>query len=80
MCRARGRHQPLFAMTNDEFLLWRVSSGGASIECVMISCCEGAELQLRRDGAIVLRELFPSKSDLHERSRQLKREWLTADG
>ena len=39
----------------------------------MISCCSGAELQIRRAGAgeIVLRELYPTKSDLYERARDL---------
>jgi len=49
----------------------------------MISCCAGAELQVRRvartssdgeDGAILLRELYPTKSDLYERARGLKTE------
>ena len=69
-------------MTNptDEWLLWKREA----IECVMISCCAGAELQLRRRVAqepgaagaeeefeIILRELYPTKSDLYERSRAL---------
>ena len=43
----------------------------------MISCCSGAELQIRRAGAgeIVLRELHPMKSDLYERARDLKAEY-----
>jgi hypothetical protein len=53
---------------------------GTRIECVMVSCCAGAELQLRRttDGGepeIVLRELYPTKSDLYERSRTLRAEY-----
>ena len=59
---------------NDERLLWR--AGG--VECVMVSCCAGAELQVRTlppAGAIVLRELYPTKSDLYERSRLLEAEW-----
>ena len=44
----------------------------------MISCCAGAELQIRRktsaDYEIVLRELYPTKSDLYERARALQRE------
>jgi len=39
----------------------------------MVSCCSGAELQLRRNGEIVLRELYPLKSDLYERARELRR-------
>ena len=38
----------------------------------MISCCTGAELQLRPGpDEIVLRELYPTKSDLYERARDL---------
>ena len=50
--------------------LWRIGR----VECWMMSCCSGAELQLREDGAIVLRELYPTKSDLYERARVLKAE------
>jgi hypothetical protein len=38
----------------------------------MISCCSGAELQVRRGDDIILRELYPTKSDLYERARELK--------
>ena len=39
----------------------------------MMSCCSGAELQVRRAGGgeIVLRELYPTRSDLYERARDL---------
>jgi len=57
-------------MNDDERELWRIGD----VECVMISCCSGAELQVRRDGAIVLRELYPTKSDLYERANDLKKE------
>jgi len=64
---------------DEERQLWRVGE----IECVMISCCTGAELQLRRlrrrpdttgthEHEIVLRELYPTKSDLYERARDLQ--------
>lgn len=60
-------------MNNDERVLWE----DGNLECVMISCCSGAELQVRRvgpgdDGEILLRELYPTKSDLYERARDLK--------
>jgi hypothetical protein len=48
---------------------------------VMVSCCSGAELQVRKsmmspdDQEIVLRELYPSKSDLYERARELASIW-----
>ena len=55
-------------MNQDEHPLWR----DGTLECVMISCCAGAELQVRDGGEIVLRELYPTKSDLYERARELK--------
>ena len=62
-------------MNEDERQLWRVGD----LECVMISCCAGAELQLRQvrdteDREIVLREMYPMKSDLYERARMLRAE------
>ena len=48
----------------------------------MRSCCSGAELQIRaREGAvegerILLREMYPTKSDLYERARQLEQDYL----
>jgi len=57
-------------VNQDETQLWQVDE----TECVMISCCAGAELQVRRGGEIVLRELYPTKSDLYERARELKTE------
>jgi hypothetical protein len=54
--------------------LWRIGD----LECVMISCCAGAELQMRRDGEIVLREMYPMKSDLYDRARDLRQEYERA--
>ena len=60
------------ATTDEERQLWRVGE----FECVMLTCCAGAELQLRTTQAdIVLRELYPTKSDLYERARMLKAEY-----
>ena len=63
-------------MDQDERPLWRVGD----VECVMISCCTGAELQLRRirpdaNFDILLRELYPTKSDLYERARDIRTEY-----
>ena len=58
-------------MSNDERALWTVGR----VDCVMISCCAGAELQVRSGGEILLRELYPTKSDLYERARDLEREY-----
>lgn len=57
-------------MNDEERQLWRI--GG--VECVMVSCCAGAELQIRKNGEIALRELYPMKSDLYERANDLKAE------
>jgi hypothetical protein len=58
---------------DDERRLWQ----HGPFSCVMVSCCSGAELQIRKNiktsdqEEIVLRELYPSKSDLYERAREL---------
>ena len=66
-------------MNDEERQLWQIGE----LECVMISCCAGAELQLRRvrlkpdttdDHEIVLREMYPMKSDLYDRARDLRAE------
>ena len=62
-------------MIDEERQLWRLGD----LECVMVSCCSGAELQVRRAGEIVLRELFPLKSDLYERANDLKAEYGVAE-
>jgi hypothetical protein len=56
---------------NDDRELWRLH-GARAVTCVMITCCAGAELQVREDDEIVLRELYPAKSDLYERARALE--------
>jgi hypothetical protein len=63
-------------VVNDERQLWQA---GAFV-CVMVSCCAAAELQLRRrepsgDETIIVRELYPSKSDLYDRARLLAEEY-----
>ena len=70
-------------MATDDRRLWQLADEahpGVTIECVMVSCCSGAELQVRRtesaaEPTIVLRELYPTKSDLYERARMLAREY-----
>jgi len=57
-------------MMSDDRELWRVGDTC----CWMISCCSGAELQVRRRDEIVIRELYPTKSDLYERARTLRAE------
>jgi hypothetical protein len=58
-------------MIDEERELWRIGQ----VSCVMVSCCSGAELQVRRDDEILLRELYPMKSDLYERARDLRSEY-----
>jgi len=60
-------------VNDEERQLWR----SGELECVMISCCAGAELQMRRAGEIVLREMYPMKSDLYDRARDLRQEHET---
>jgi hypothetical protein len=66
------------SLRDDERSLWRVGD----VECVMVSCCAGAELQVRSvrlqpAAEILRRELYPMKSDLYERARELHSEYLT---
>ena len=60
-------------MTAGDRELWRLGD----VTCWMMSCCDGAELQVRRDNEIVLRELYPTKSDLYERANALREEYHT---
>jgi hypothetical protein len=59
-------------MRPDEIELWREPEGEHDRVCVMLSCCSGAELQVRRGDDIVLRELYPDKPALYERAAQLR--------
>lgn len=59
-------------MRPDEIELWREPEDTGGRVCVMISCCAGAELQLRRGDAILLRELYPDQATLYERAAQLR--------
>ncbi len=67
-------------MNRDHHVLWEVTSEGTTTACVMVSCCAGAELQVLRsthgheDEQIVLRELYPDRSSLYERARELQTE------
>ena len=65
-------------MNRDHQLLWQLQTGEATTSCVMVSCCAGAELQVLRatgdDEQIVLRELYPDRSSLYDRARDLEAE------
>jgi hypothetical protein len=66
-------------MTDEDRELWRLTTASGSVACVMITCCTGAELQVRDGDEIVLRELYPTKSDLYERARALEANYRTHD-
>lgn len=66
-------------MDQREWVLWERRDGDRLTVCVMRSCCAGAELQLRvavadENDRVTLREMYPTKSDLYERARQLEQE------
>ena len=69
-------------MKDEERQLW---SFGV-LTCVLISCGGGAVRQLRRarsdsepgDREIILREMYPMKSDLYDRARDLRAQHETA--
>jgi hypothetical protein len=63
------------SINDEERELWRIGE----FECVMVSCCSGAELQLRCKSRVLLRELYPDKSDLYERARVLREEYEATD-
>ena len=63
-------------MNEAPVVLWRADDEHETT-CVMISCCTGAELQMRRGTEIVLRELYPDKTTLFERARDLRAELQT---
>ncbi len=71
-------------MKRDHQLLWDVSKGETTTMCVMVSCCSGAELQVVRvmhgDEEIILRELYPDRSSLYERARELQDEARAVQG
>ena len=64
---------------SDHHVLWEVSGEDATTSCIMVSCCSGAELRIVRtrsgDDDVVLRELYPDRSSLYERARELRAEW-----
>ena len=65
-------------MNRDHQILWEVSTGHTTTMCVMVSCCSGAELRVVRathgEEEIILRELYPDRSSVYERARELQDE------
>lgn len=62
----------------DETVLWEEAHEDGGRVCVMVSCCAGAELQIRRGDEILLRELYPDKPTLYERAEGLRTERTTS--
>jgi hypothetical protein len=58
-------------MNDEERELWRIGD----VQCLMVSCCSGAELQVRRAARVLLRELYPDKADLYARARELRADY-----
>jgi hypothetical protein len=64
----------------EERVLWHIQQPERTVCCVLRTCCTGAELQLRirvdtqGDEQTVLRELYPTKSDLYERACALEQD------
>jgi len=62
-------------------MLWHLEQSDRTVCCFLRTCCTGAELQLRvrvngaGDDQTVLRELYPTKSDLYERARELEQDY-----
>ena len=61
-------------------LLWQLRTSRGDVECRMMTCCSGAELQVIENDSITIRELYPEKSDLYERARMLKVEFERPQG
>jgi hypothetical protein len=80
-------------MSDHVRVLWEREEVGGLLQCVIRDCCTGAELQVRRcppresgrsgsqddDAAIVLREVYPLKSDLYERAIELRTSYEAAE-
>jgi hypothetical protein len=52
-------------------VIWRDASD-PTLMCVMLWCCAGPELQIRRGDEIVVDEFFPTGDLVSERAEQLR--------
>jgi hypothetical protein len=52
-------------------VIWRDTSD-PTIMCVMLWCCAGPELQIRRGDEIVVDEFFATRDLVYERAEQLR--------
>lgn len=58
-------------------LIWR-DDADPDVICVMLWCCAGPELQIRRGKELLVDEFFPTKALVYERAEQLRREGFSA--
>jgi hypothetical protein len=58
-------------------LIWK-DEADPRVICVMLWCCAGPELQIRRGEELLLDEYYATKALVYERAEQLRREGFTA--
>lgn len=54
-------------------LIWQ-SADDPQVICVMLWCCAGPELQVRRGDDLLLDEFFPTRLAVYDRAEQLREE------
>ncbi len=59
-------------------LLWR-DDAEPDVICVLLRCCAGPELQVRRGEQVLLSEIFTTKSAVLERAEELRGNFAPAD-
>ena len=52
-------------------LLW-TDKRNPDVRCVLLRCCAGPELQVRRGSEVLLDEILPTAEAVRERARQLR--------
>ena len=57
--------------TGNYELLWR-DEAEPEVLCVLLRCCAGPELQVRRGAQVLRSEIFPTKSAVLERADELR--------
>jgi hypothetical protein len=55
-------------------LIWQ-SEDDPRVICLMLWCCAGPELQIRRDKELLLDEFYSSRALVYERADQLRDSW-----
>lgn len=55
-------------------LLW-ADAAEPEVICVMLRCCAGPELQIRRGATRLLCELFPTQDEVRKRGEALRGAW-----